>query len=65
VTLLVARQGAAIGRLHFARAVTLRLTVGVEAVGARGCLPGRHAPDGTSEGLELKTLFLPTTARLT
>jgi hypothetical protein len=64
LTFLLAGHRAAARRLHFTRAVTLRLAVGVEAVGSRGGLPGGHAPDGTSEGFELKTFFLPATARL-
>jgi hypothetical protein len=64
VTFLVTGHGAATRRLDFARAVALRLTIGINAVGAGWCSPRRHAPHSAGERLELKALFLPTTAWL-
>lgn len=64
VTFLVTWHGAATRRLDLARAVTLRLAIGTDTVGAGGCSPRRHAPHSTGERLELKALFLPTTAGL-
>jgi hypothetical protein len=64
VTFLVTGHGAAARRLDFARAVTLRLAIGINTVGAGGCSPRRHAPHRAGERLELKALFLPTTAWL-
>jgi hypothetical protein len=64
VTFLVTGHGAAARRLDFARAVALRLAIGINTVGAGGRSPRRHTPYSTGEGLELKALFLPTTAGL-
>jgi hypothetical protein len=65
VTFLVTWHGAAARRLDFARAVTLRLAIGVNTVGAGGRSPYIiHAPYSAGERLELKALFLPTTAGL-
>jgi len=64
VTFLVTRHGAATWRLDFARAVTLRLAIAINTVGAGRRSPRRHAPHSAGERLELEALFLPTTAGL-